>query len=82
MIVGKQISQARVDRNLTRQELGVILGISSVQVARFEAGEEDMPAGLLYRLSEVFDLPVTAFFRQPDESQSSDTQPGDLAYRR
>jgi transcriptional regulator with XRE-family HTH domain len=70
-IIGKQISFARVERNLTRQDLGVILGISSEQVEKYESGEEAMPAGLLYRLSEVFDLPVTEFFRQPDEVRST-----------
>ena len=62
-IIGKQISFARVERNLTRKDLAVILGISSEQVEKYESGEEAMPAGLLYRLSEAFDLPVTAFFR-------------------
>jgi len=70
-IIGKQISFARAERNLTRQDLGVILGISSEQVEKYESGKEAMPAGLLYRLSEVFDLPVTEFFRQPDEGRSA-----------
>jgi transcriptional regulator with XRE-family HTH domain len=70
-IIGKQISFERVERNLTRQDLGVILGISSEQVEMYESGEKAMPAGLLYRLSEAFDLPVTAFFRQPDEVRSA-----------
>lgn len=72
-IIGKQINWARVERHLTRTELGVILGISSEQVEKYESGEEAMPAGMLYRLSEVFDLPVTAFFKQPAESHSADT---------
>ena len=72
-VLGKQISCARVERNLSKQDLGTILGISSEQVERYEAGEEAMPAGMLYRLSEVFELPVTAFFRQTEEGQSADT---------
>jgi|GEM_PF-3608624 len=72
-IIGKQVSSARVERNLTRQELGIILGISSEQVEKYESGEESMPAGMLYRLSEVFDLPVTAFFRKKEEGQTADT---------
>jgi transcriptional regulator with XRE-family HTH domain len=65
-IIGKQISSARAQRNLTRRDLGALLGISSEEVEQYEAGVEAMPAGMLYRLSQVFDLPVTAFFRQPD----------------
>ncbi len=65
-IIGKQINCARVERNLTRGDLGAILGISSEQVEIYETGVEAMPAGMLYRLSQVFELPVTAFFRHPD----------------
>ena len=72
-IIGKQISSARVERNLSKKDLGVILGISSEQVEKYESGEESMPAGMLYRLSEVFELPVTAFFRHTEEGKSTDT---------
>jgi len=65
-IIGRQISCARAERNLTRGDLGAILGISSEEVEHYEKGVEDMPAGMLYRLSQAFDLPVTAFFRQPE----------------
>ena len=73
-IIGKQISSARVERNLSQKDLGVILGISSEQVEKYESGEESMPAGMLYRLSEVFELPVTAFFRKTEEGPSADTE--------
>ena len=65
-LIGKQISCARAERNLTRHDLGAILGISSDEVEKYEMGVEAMPAGMLYRLSQAFELPVTAFFRQPD----------------
>jgi len=62
--LGKLISLAREERNLSRDEVGRMLGISSEQLKRFEEDRERMPAGLLYRLSELLDLPVTAFFRE------------------
>jgi transcriptional regulator with XRE-family HTH domain len=43
-----------------------MLGVSSEQVERYETGEESVPAGKLYRISELFGLPVTDFFKQPD----------------
>ena len=61
--VGRQISEARLERNLSRDELGSMLGISSEQVRLFEEDEERMPASLLYKLSEIFKLPVTEFFK-------------------
>ncbi|MEO3428631.1 helix-turn-helix transcriptional regulator [Pelagibius sp. CAU 1746] len=70
-IIGKQIAFARAERNLTRQDLGVILGIKSEQLEKYESGKEAMPAGLLCRLSDAFDLPVTAFFRPAAESGSA-----------
>jgi len=51
----------------------VILGITSEQVEKYETGVESMPAGMLYRLSQVFELPVTAFFRKPEEGVSRES---------
>lgn len=68
--IGKQISCARIERNLSRRDLGVILGITSEQVEKYETGTEPMRAGMLYRLSQVFELPVTAFFRMPADGRS------------
>jgi predicted transcriptional regulator len=65
-IVGFQINSARQERNLTRRDLGDLLGVSPEQVERYETGEEAVPAGKLYMISELFGLPVTDFFRQPD----------------
>lgn len=65
-MVGRQINSARRERNLSRRDLGEMLGVSSEQVERYETGEESVPAGKLYQLSELFGLPVTEFFRQPD----------------
>lgn len=70
-IIGKQISCARLERNLSRRDLGVILGITSEQVEKYESGTEPVRAGMLYRLSQVFGLPVTAFFRAPEEGASA-----------
>lgn len=61
---GKQISDARQERKLSRDELGSLLGITSEQVKLFEEDKERPPASLLYKLCEIFRLPVTAFFRQ------------------
>ncbi len=61
--LGKLICLAREERNLSRDELGAMLGISPEQVKRFEEDRDRMPPGLLYRLSELLELPVTAFFR-------------------
>ena len=72
-IIGKQISCARAERNLSRRDLGVILGITSEQVEKYETGVESMPAGMLYRLSQVFEVPVTAFFRKPEEGRSGES---------
>ena len=72
-IVGRQISCARAERNLSRRDLGAILGITSEQVEKYETGVESMPAGMLYRLSQVFELPVTAFFRKPEERRSGES---------
>ena len=62
--VGRQITEARKRRNLSRDQLGDLLGISPEQVRLFEEDEERIPASLLYKLAETFDLPVTDFFKE------------------
>lgn len=42
-----------------------MLGISPEQIENYETGKEPVPAGRLYQLSVLLDLPVTEFFRQP-----------------
>lgn len=61
--VGKQINEARLERNLSLDQVGSLLGVSPEQVKLFEEDEQRMPAGLLYKLAEIFELPVTDFFK-------------------
>ena len=63
--IGRQINLRRRQRNLTRQDLGRMLGVSPEQIERYETGKEPVPASRLYQLSVLLDLPVTEFFRQP-----------------
>jgi transcriptional regulator with XRE-family HTH domain len=65
-IIGQQISSARLERNLTRRDLGDLLGVSSELVEKYETGKVSVPAGRLYQLSQLFGLPVTEFFRSPN----------------
>lgn len=65
--IGRQLSSARRERNLSRQDLGKMLGVSPEQIEKYETGKESLPAGRLYQLSVLLDLPVTEFFRQSDE---------------
>lgn len=73
-IIGKQISCARAERKLSRRDLGTILGISPEQVEKYETGAEAMPAGMLYQLSQVFELPVTAFFQETAEKGAEESE--------
>jgi transcriptional regulator with XRE-family HTH domain len=65
--IGRQISNARRERNLTRQDLATMLGVSSAQMEKYETGKDPLPAGRLYQLCIVLDLTVTELFKQPDE---------------
>ena len=44
-----------------------MLGVSSAQIEKYETGRDPLPAGCLYQLSILLDMPVTEFFKQPDE---------------
>lgn len=65
--IGRQIANGRRKKNLTRQDLGTMLGVSSAQVEKYETAKDPLPAGCLYQLSILLDMPVTEFFKEPDK---------------
>lgn len=65
--IGRQIANARREKNLTQQDLATILGVSSAQIEKYETGKDPLPAGRLYQLCIVLDLTVTELFKQPDK---------------
>ncbi|MDA2934739.1 helix-turn-helix transcriptional regulator [Acidobacteria bacterium AH-259-D05] len=56
--LGLKIKAAREERNLSRQELGDLVGLSGQQINRIERGDSDVNAITLARIAKVTDQDV------------------------
>lgn len=73
-VVGRQIRYLRLKNAKTIEDLARDVSLDPAQVARFESGEERVGAQHLWRIANVFRVPIKTFFPLPD-----DTCPEELA---
>ncbi len=60
--VGQLIRQHRVRRQLTQTELARQIGISQSDLSRMEKGAYRVPLDVLFRILQVFEMSLGAFF--------------------
>jgi transcriptional regulator with XRE-family HTH domain len=60
--VGQNIRMQRLLHGLSQTELGERLGVTFQQVQKYERGFNRVGSGRLYRIAEIFDMPVAALF--------------------
>jgi transcriptional regulator with XRE-family HTH domain len=78
--VGKRVRAFRLERGMSQRVLGQSLGITFQQIQKYEKGTNRVAAGRLQAMSEVFQVPISAFF---SEKKRSSTQTlFELAYSR
>lgn len=56
MIVGQRIKTARLNKNLSQEELGNLLGVTKVSVCGYERGTRIPTLSTFLKLSEVLEL--------------------------
>ncbi len=69
-MIGDNIRNERIKRNLSIDELAELLGLTSGFVGLIERGKRGATAHTLYRLSSVLDLPLDRFFEETGSSLS------------
>jgi transcriptional regulator with XRE-family HTH domain len=52
----------RVASGLTQKQLADLLSLSFQQVFKYEKGVNRIPSATLYRMAEIFEIPVASFF--------------------
>lgn len=62
---GRNLASMREERGITQQQLSDRLGIDSHELAALEAGKIPIGGKLIVALCDLFDEPVSAFFRPP-----------------
>jgi len=60
--IGKRLKLRRVQLGLSRESLGLALGLPYEQVQRFETGNERIEAARLQQIAEILKVPILFFF--------------------
>lgn len=66
--VGQRLQLLRLEKNLTQEQMGEKLNLSTSAYCKIEYGETDLTLTRLYRIAEVLEMPPLALFRQIDNS--------------
>ena len=54
------------DHDLTQTQLAKILGMSQTGYSKYETGENDIPTGILIRLSQLYNVNIDYLLDQTD----------------
>jgi len=71
IIIGENIRNERIARDISIDELSEMLDLTPGFVGLIERGQRGTTSNTLYRLSEVFDIPIDALFRNNKDSSLS-----------
>ena len=71
IIIGENVRNERIARDISIDELSEMLDLTPGFVGLIERGQRGTTSSTLYRLSEVFDMPIDALFRNNKGSSLS-----------
>jgi len=60
--IGQRLRLRRIQLGLSRESLGLALGLPYEQVQRFETGNERIEAARLQQIAEILKVPILFFF--------------------
>jgi transcriptional regulator with XRE-family HTH domain len=69
--VGRRVRALRLERGMSQEKLGDSLGLTFQQVQKYEKGTNRIGAGRLQRISEIFEVPISAFFEAAPNDESA-----------
>lgn len=64
IVIGRNISFVRKQKNITQEELAKRLGITFQQIQKYENGKNRVSASNLMTISKILDVPLTCFFSE------------------
>lgn len=65
----KRIRELREDNDMTQSQLAKILGMSQTGYSKYETGENDLPTGILKKLSKIYNTSIDYMLDETDETQ-------------
>ena len=69
--VGSRLRMRRKMLGMSQEKLGEALKITFQQVQKYEKGTNRIGAGRLQRISEIFEVPISAFFEVAPNDESA-----------
>jgi transcriptional regulator with XRE-family HTH domain len=75
-VMGRRMRELRVQRGLSRRDLGTRLGVSDQQIHKNEIGKNTMPLHRLLALASFCGVPPQAFWGQADAAAVTTCIPG------
>ncbi|MGX7705780.1 helix-turn-helix domain-containing protein [Methylobacterium sp. Gmos1] len=64
--IGQKIREFRLSRGVSRLKLGIMIGVSDHQVMKYELGQDNVSASILWKICSVLRCPVDSFFILPE----------------
>lgn len=62
MTIGERMKRLRIEKNITQEELGAILGVKKATIQKYESGEiRNLKVDTIKFFSEFFELPPAYF---------------------
>jgi len=79
--VGQKVRRLRKERGMTQSELATRIGIIQSDLCRMEKGEYRVGLDTLFRVLQVFDMPIGEFFGEPTGDQPASAVESELLDR-
>jgi len=74
--VGRRMREARVQRGLSRRDLGIRLGVSDQQIHKYEIGKDAVPLHRLLAFASFCGVSPQAFWSEADTAAVTNGIPG------
>jgi transcriptional regulator with XRE-family HTH domain len=71
VLIGSRLRAHRLSRDLSQEELAESLGISFQQIQKYEKGANRVSASRLKEISDILDVPITAWFADHKPSKKA-----------
>ncbi len=60
--LGNRVRELRLQKNITQEELGFLIGNSGKQIGRIERGENNVSSCMLYAISKILKIQLKELF--------------------
>jgi len=71
--IGKKLRDLRKQANLSQQEVGKKLNLTSQAIANYENGKRDISSSMLLKFSKIYNIPVSKLIGVPIDSSIPDS---------